>query len=65
MADDADRAQQHIEAELGGLLSRRCAEAPAATGLCLNCGAVVDPPRRWCDADCRDDWQRMTGKHHG
>lgn len=62
MADDADRAQQHIDAELAHLVARRRAEAPAATGFCLHCGAVVDPPRRWCDADCRDDWQREHGR---
>jgi uncharacterized OB-fold protein len=62
MADDADNAQRHIEAEMAGLLARRRTEAPAATGFCLNCGAVVEPPRRWCDADCRDDWQREHGR---
>lgn len=28
------------------------------TGLCLNCEVAVDYPRRWCNADCRDDWEK-------
>ena len=28
------------------------------TGYCLNCGERLDAPRRWCDADCHDDWDR-------
>lgn len=31
---------------------------PVATGCCLNCGQPVESPRRWCDADCRDQWER-------
>ena len=27
------------------------------TGSCLSCGRKLKG-RRWCDADCRDDWQR-------
>lgn len=55
LADDevggaVDRAMRNID-------TRREAEA---TGFCLSplCGEAVDPPKRWCDADCRDDWQR-------
>lgn len=32
--------------------------AAVATGRCLNCSDPIPAPRRWCDADCRDDWQR-------
>lgn len=28
-------------------------------GYCLFCGAEIEPPRRWCDADCRDLWERQ------
>ena len=28
------------------------------TGKCLNCDEIVEPPKRWCDGDCRDDWER-------
>lgn len=38
--------------------SQRKPEAPAATGFCFNCEARLRPGARWCDAGCRDDWQR-------
>lgn len=38
-------------------LQTRKPEGPAATGLCLNCGAAINQPRRWCDADCHSDWE--------
>ena len=28
-----------------------------ATGFCLFCDEPLAPERRWCDAQCRDDWQ--------
>ncbi len=31
-------------------------------GMCLNCGAAVDGERRWCDTDCRNDWERHGRK---
>lgn len=29
-----------------------------AVGVCLYCREVVDAPKRWCDGDCRDGWER-------
>lgn len=26
-------------------------------GVCLSCGADVEGERRWCDVDCRNDWE--------
>ena len=26
--------------------------------ICLFCGDPVTYPRRWCDANCRDDWEK-------
>jgi predicted nucleic acid-binding Zn ribbon protein len=41
----------------------RSAAAPASSKHCLFCGADLVPGRtgvhsRWCDEDCRDDWER-------
>lgn len=30
------------------------------TGYCLFCEEPVPEKYRWCNADCRDDWQRET-----
>mgnify|MGYP006293903467 FL=1 len=40
---------------------RAAAVDPASqyTGSCWNCGRSVDKPRRWCDAECRDEWEEM------
>ena len=28
------------------------------TGECLWCSEAVPEPKRWCDADCRNDWEK-------
>lgn len=33
-----------------------------ATGCCWYCGKSTDSKRRWCDADCRDDWTAENEK---
>lgn len=40
---------------------REAAVDPAAlwTGRCWNCEEPVDKPRRWCDAECRDEWEKL------
>ena len=58
MADIADRAGEHIEREAAGLLAQRKPAGPAATGSCHNCGEALEGDSRWCDADCRADWER-------
>jgi len=56
--DDADRAQERIEHEEA--LRRRAPRAPDLpyAGACYWCGEPLPAPRRWCDAACRDDWER-------
>lgn len=27
-------------------------------GMCLNCGAGIEGDGRWCDAECRTDWEQ-------
>ncbi len=37
--------------------------AAEATGFCLECDELIVPTvvgQRWCDKDCRDDWQRWN-----
>lgn len=68
MADEADRAQAAIERFIDAAIARaKKPGGPSPTGFCLNCGAALDEGRRWCDADCRDDWQRyqsLGSRHH-
>lgn len=57
--DEANIAQAQIERDEALMLRRiRRARWPEATGQCLWCGALLLDEQRWCDADCRDDWER-------
>lgn len=60
MADIADLAQEHIEMELKMMkLSAQSYEEKAKpTGECLWCGEPLENDRRWCDAECRDSWEK-------
>lgn len=59
--DIIDHATDIAEAERQRAISQR-PRAPviAATGSCLCCDHPLPPERRWCDADCRDEWQKRT-----
>jgi hypothetical protein len=57
MADEADRAEDSIDAMLNAAINKRHEAGPKATGRCLWCGVKLPPGRRWCDAECRDDWE--------
>ena len=60
MSDEIDRAQERQEAILAAQIAaaRRPATAPPAAGRCLNCDTRLRKGLRFCDADCRDDYQR-------
>lgn len=57
MSDIIDLANEQAERTLAHeRLAAHQPTPPAATGVCFNCGAPLADGRRWCDADCRDDW---------
>ena len=57
MADIIDLGNEAADTFLRAALSTRKPTGPEYNGHCYNCGDKVPYPRRWCDADCRDDWQ--------
>jgi hypothetical protein len=61
-SDFSDLASAHEAMSLEAAL-RNMPRAPlvAARGSCLFCEAPfqLGDGRRWCDADCRDDWERV------
>ncbi len=64
MADIADIANDRADTILDAAFhNHRASIQPpaAATGKCLFCEEPVDAPRRWCDNDCRDGWERERG----
>lgn len=64
MADEIDRAQDHMELEEE---MRRRYKKPLgleveAVGKCYNCGDPLEGNKRWCDDACREDWELRRGK---
>lgn len=61
MTDEADEAEALQEQALDHALAtvRANLQHPEAeaTGECLYCGKAVAPPRRWCNAECRNEYQ--------
>jgi len=55
--DISDQATLREEQDRQRALRQRQRPGPRATGLCLFCGLVTTGGRRWCDAECRDEWQ--------
>ena len=61
MSDIIDNANDLVAlAEDTALKNIRANLKPEAefTGECLWCAELVEAPKRWCDADCRDLWER-------
>lgn len=59
--DIADMAEVQEALARQVALVRRQKEGPAFTGCCANCGDEVQPPARWCDLDCKSDWEKREG----
>lgn len=60
--DDADRATEQEEMARQAALIVRHRVGPVWTGFCLWCGEPTAKPRRWCDAECREEWERRETK---
>jgi predicted nucleic acid-binding Zn ribbon protein len=61
MTDIYDQATMREEQERERSINavRRQNQTLVPTGACHWCGEDVDGERRFCDADCRDMWQRQ------
>lgn len=58
MSDEADLADTQEQAYLAAALARRQATIPAV-GQCYSCGEPVEGNLRFCDHECREDWERV------
>lgn len=56
-ADTSDMATRHEGLFLKAALTERKPEGPLPCGRCFNCNEPVAAGVRWCDADCREDWE--------
>lgn len=61
MADEIDNGNETAEFFLTLALRNqqsKVVSTPKGIGMCLSCEADLDDDRRWCNADCRDDYER-------
>jgi len=62
MSDACDRADIEVERELTEALRNQAARAATMQqpcGFCFNCDEIVAAGQRYCDGDCRDDFERL------
>lgn len=68
MTDIFDRAseREQLERDLAISSARKQGTAVNSTGHCLWCNAELATGRRWCDAECREDWEleQASRKRH-
>ena len=68
MTDIFDRAseREQLERDLAISSARKSAPSVQATGHCLWCNAELARGKRWCDAECCEDWElnEAAGKRH-
>lgn len=59
MADIVDLAQEDMEREAPAILAAsKKPSGPKPCGACHFCQEAVLPDMPFCDAGCRDDWER-------
>ena len=68
MTDMYDQAsdREHLDRDLAIAAARTANPAANATGHCLWCNAALGHGMRWCDSECREDWDlaQEAGKRH-
>lgn len=59
MADEVDITTEREEINIqNAIKASRTAKGPDANGRCHWCDEIVSDEHRWCDADCREAWER-------
>jgi hypothetical protein len=63
--DEIDRANERAAQFLAHSLANaaKAPMLPPSTGLCFNCEEPVQVGERFCNCDCRNDWQLRQPKH--
>lgn len=58
MADEVDKGNDRAQEMLDDALAKcRKPTGPAPCGFCYYCNEKVPTGARFCDAECRDDWE--------
>lgn len=58
--DDIDRAQAQEQMQRDAAIAAARAGTALATGHCHHCGRRLGALQRFCDSDCRDDYERIA-----
>lgn len=59
MADEVDITTDREELNIANAIrAARQSKGPGAFGKCHWCSEPLAGSARWCDENCRDDWQR-------
>lgn len=58
--DSVDMAAIREEQERERVFGIPRPDGPPFTGECYYCETDLPEPRRWCDSECRDQWQNMA-----
>jgi hypothetical protein len=59
VSDEIDRANERAQELLDESLAKRRESGPPPCGACYFCHEPLAPGLRWCDTDCRKDWERL------
>ena len=59
MVDIVDEAGEREEELRAKALAVRKPPGPVPCGRCYHCDAELDRRLRWCDSDCKKDWERL------
>ena len=61
--DDLDRASNYEQLLAAAAIATACtlaSEPIRQSAVCLNCGNATQYGRRWCDAECRADFEKIS-----
>ena len=62
MSDIVDTANDHAATLLDAAIRHKRKEGPKPTGKCLSCDEPLEPPRRWCNKECMEDYEHYNRK---
>jgi hypothetical protein len=62
MSDNLDIASDREELDRSRAMTFKKPAGPSPTGRCLYCDEIVGDTQRWCDAECRDQWEGLRAR---